>query len=388
MQGEATLSVRSRTRVLRRHFRGSTKEFFKYLMRGVAPQGRTGTVRCMTHTTAIRATNDIAADAVSDVIVHLGEAADVLDTLEEGSVHAVVTDPPYGLTSSLDTATMLAAWLEDEEFINDANGYGGADWDNSVPGPDLWRRVLRVLAPGGFALVFGATRTIGLTQVALQLAGFEVRDTWMWTYGGARLTSRDLGKQARELGEEILVESLAGQRSTVRPAYEPILVARRPLEIDLAPTVLENLLDFGVGTIDHAALVGPGALASNLLAVHDPVCSTASCHCELKGEAPKGATPLYPGTVVTDSALSVPKPTAKERPIVDGVRHPTVKPLALMRVLIRAVTREGQTVLDPFLGSGTTAEAALLEGRRVIGCERDADFQRLIDARLERARRL
>ncbi len=333
-------------------------------------------------------TNLFTDQPADDAVIHSGGAADFLDSLEEGSVHAVVTDPPYGLTTSLDTATMLTAWLEDEEFINDADGYGGADWDHAVPGPDLWRRVLRVLAPGGFALVFGATRTIGLTQVALQLAGFEVRDQWMWTYGGARLTSRDLGKQAHELGDADLAKTLAGRRSTVRPAYEPILVARRPLEKDLAPTVLENVLDFGVGSIDHAVLAGPGELASNLLAVHDPACSPASCHCELKGEAPRGATPLYPGEVVTEPALSVPKPTTKERPVVDGVRHPTVKPLTLMRVLIRAVTREGQTVLDPFLGSGTTAEAALLEGRRVIGCERDADFQRLIAARLERARRL
>lgn len=324
----------------------------------------------------------------ANATIHAGEAAPLLDSLEEGCVHAVVTDPPYGLTSSLDTATMLAAWLADEEFINDANGYGGAVWDNSVPGPDLWRRVLRVLAPGGFALVFGASRTIGLTQVALQLAGFEVRDQWMWTYGGARPTSRDLGTQARELGDDILGESLAGLRSTVRPAYEPILVARRPLEKDLAPTVLENVLDFGVGAIDHSALAEPGHLASNVLAVHDPACSPSSCHCELEGDAPTGATPLYPGEVVTDPALSVPKPTSKERPVVDGVSHPTVKPLALMRVLIRAITCEGQTVLDPFLGSGTTAEAALLEDRHVIGCERDADFQRLIAARLERTRRL
>ncbi len=348
----------------------------------------TGTVRGMTNTNISPTSIEPAANVLADATIHSGEAAPFLDSLKEGCVHAVVTDPPYGLTSSLDTATMLTAWLEDEEFINDANGYGGADWDNAVPGPDLWRQVLRVLAPGGFALVFGASRTIGLTQVALQLAGFEVRDTWMWTYGGSRPTSRDLGKKAHELGDEALSTSLAGQRSTVRPAYEPILVARRPLEKLLASTVLENVLDFGVGAIDHSALAGPGHLASNFLAVHDPVCSPTSCHCELEEEAPKGATPLYPGEVVTDSALSVPKPTAKERPIVDGVSHPTVKPLALMRVLIRAVTREGQTVLDPFLGSGTTAEAALLEGRHVIGCERNAEFSRLIAARLERAREL
>ena len=77
--------------------------------------------------------------------------------------------------------------------------------------------------------------------------------------------------------------------------------------------------------------------------------------------------------------------TGTERPKVDGVAHPTVKPLALMQWLVRLVTPPGGTVLDPFAGSGTTLEAAMLEGFNAVGIEREADYLPLIRARIERA---
>ena len=81
----------------------------------------------------------------------------------------------------------------------------------------------------------------------------------------------------------------------------------------------------------------------------------------------------------------VAKAPKSERPVVDGTAHPTVKPLALMRWLVRMVTPPGGTVLDPFAGSGTTLEAAMLEGFNVTGIEREADYLPLIRARIERA---
>lgn len=83
--------------------------------------------------------------------------------------------------------------------------------------------------------------------------------------------------------------------------------------------------------------------------------------------------------------MYVAKAPKSERPVVDGTAHPTVKPLALMRWLVRMVTPPGGTVLDPFAGSGTTLEAAMLEGFNVIGIEREADYLPLIRARIERA---
>ena len=80
------------------------------------------------------------------------------------------------------------------------------------------------------------------------------------------------------------------------------------------------------------------------------------------------------------------KASKRERPKVDGVAHPTVKPLALMRWLVRLVTPPNGTVLEPFAGSGTTIEAALLEGCNVLAFEKTADYLPLIEARINRVK--
>lgn len=81
----------------------------------------------------------------------------------------------------------------------------------------------------------------------------------------------------------------------------------------------------------------------------------------------------------------VSKAPKSERPVVDGTAHPTVKPLALMRHLCRLVTPPGGVILEPFAGSGTTVEAAMLEGFDVVGIEREAEYLPLIGARVQRA---
>ncbi|SII92595.1 phage DNA methylase [Mycobacteroides abscessus subsp. abscessus] len=77
-------------------------------------------------------------------------------------------------------------------------------------------------------------------------------------------------------------------------------------------------------------------------------------------------------------------PSTSERPNADGVQHPTVKPLDLMRWLVRLVTPVGAVVLEPFAGSGTTAEACVLEDRQCIAIEREADYLPLIVSRLQK----
>ena len=94
---------------------------------------------------------------------------------------------------------------------------------------------------------------------------------------------------------------------------------------------------------------------------------------------------MYSDTGGASRFFYVAKAPKSERPVVDGTAHPTVKPLALMRWLVRMVTPPGGTVLDPFAGSGTTLEAAMLEGFNVTGIEREADYLPLIQARIDRA---
>ena len=99
--------------------------------------------------------------------------------------------------------------------------------------------------------------------------------------------------------------------------------------------------------------------------------------------AMSGTNPGHPASSGGASRFFyVAKAPKRERPVVDGIAHPTVKPLALMRWLVRLVTPPGGIVLDPFAGSGTTLEAAVLEGFVAVGIEREADYLRLIEARM------
>ena len=316
-----------------------------------------------------------------------GDAYTQLQTLEEESVHAIVTDPPYGLANHLDIEQLLEAWLDGETFINDTNGYAGADWDHSPPGPELWREAYRTLLPGGYLLAFAASRTVGLTQLAIQLAGFEIRDLIYWVYSPGRPTGRDQGRRAAEIGDVDLAEEMAGLRPTLRPGHEPIVVARKPLD-EFSETVLDNYLEHGVGLLNHRAITGkPTAIASNVWVVHDLHCTESVCSCAVStNPVSKHGTHLYPSDQLGEGALNVAKPRIAERPVgPDGTTHETVKPLKLISTLIEAVTLPGQTVLDPFLGSGTTAEAALLLNRVAIGCELEEDYWPLIDQRVLRA---
>ena len=314
-----------------------------------------------------------------------GDALLQLKALESESVHAVITDPPYGLTKTLDIEEMLASWLAGKTFVSDQNGYGGAVWDNSVPGPELWRETYRLLVPGGFVLAFAAARTIDLTTLALRLAGFEIRDLIHWVYAPGR-PSRDQGKVANELGDTDLAPLVVGLRPSLLPGHEPIIVARKPFDRPGA-TVLDNLYDFGVGAINHGAITGaPEGTATNVWVVHDLECSTQRCLCDVESRgAHKHGTHIYPGEQLPDRSLNIPKPGKLERPVAeDGTTHSTVKPLALMRALVEAFTALDHVVLDPFLGSGTTMEATLLTGRRSVGCEMNAEFIPLIELRVQR----
>ena len=318
-----------------------------------------------------------------------GDALTQLETVASESIDACITDAPYGLTNGLDVEELLGCWLRGETYTNLASGFGGEDWDNAVPGPELWRAVHRTLKPGGFTLVFSAARTVGLTQLALQLAGFEVRDLIYWVYAPGRQATREQGKVARENGlVQADIDRLTGLRPTLRPGHEPIVIARKPLD-ECCETVAENYLDYGVGLISHNAVTGTsGRCASNVWVLHDLHCSEKSCLCQVPSDpAAQSGTHLFPSNVLGKGSLAVAKAGYGERPVgPDGTTHCTVKPLALMAALIEAVTVPGQVVLDPFLGSGTTAEAALLAGRNAIGCEMAGKYWPLIEARIQRAK--
>lgn len=112
-----------------------------------------------------------------------GDCRERLRDLDADSIHAVVTDPPYGLSKEPDIAEVLRHWLAGDDYQHGSGGFMGKSWDSFVPGPTYWKEVFRVMKPGAHLVAFGGTRTYDLLVLAIRMAGFEIRDQLAWMYG-------------------------------------------------------------------------------------------------------------------------------------------------------------------------------------------------------------
>jgi site-specific DNA-methyltransferase (adenine-specific) len=370
---------------------------------------------------------------VSDVDTFQGDCREVLACLEADSLDAVVTDPPYEL------------------------GFMGKGWDRTGVSndPATWAAVMRVMKPGAYLLAFGGTRTYHRMVCAIEDAGFEIRDSLHWIYGTGFPKSMNVG---------------GGRGTALKPAHEPIVLARKPLTGILSA----NALAHGTGALNVDACriahlserdrtsstprgrvvrnnfaPGTGVIGvetrrpdtslgrwpANILLDEDAAAELdAQSGPRKSGAAVSGNEPSKPTKDVygeydrkpftphTDSGgasrfFYVAKASRSERdrgcdslPFQSGGEvtggreegsaglnspragagrtsgarniHPTVKPVALMRWLVRLVTPVGGTVLDPFMGSGTTGIAAKAEDRNFIGIEMQADYLAIAEARI------
>lgn len=291
-----------------------------------------------------------------------GDSRVILRTLRAGSFDALVSDPPYELN------------------------FNAAAWDRTgiAHDPDFWREALRVLKPGAHLLAFGAPRTYHRLAGAIEDAGFEIRDSVHWLHGNGFPKSLNIetaigaspAKEAdcrsRRPAPGARVRSWRGWGTGLKPAHEAIVLARKPLE----GRVAENVSRHSTGALNiDACRLGEdssGRWPANVV-IDDVVA-------EQLGDVSPFFYVTKPTTAERDAGLAnMPKHFApilgsfgnKRPPAPRANTHPTVKPIALMRYLVRLVTPEGGTVLDPFAGSGTTGCACALEGFDFVGIERE-----------------
>jgi len=433
-----------------------------------------------------------------------GDCLELMKYIPDGSVDAVICDPPYGLGKEPDPFKMLQAWITDDHYEHKAKrGFMGKEWDSFVPQPAVWKECLRVLKPGGHLISFFGTRTYDIGTLAVRLAGFEIRDQIGWLYGSGFPKSLNISKAIDKLhgaerevvgikinadgsksrftnnGDDISgmkdggnLETLPstdkakqydGWGTALKPAFEPIVMARKPLS---EKTVAKNVLKWGTGgiNIDDCRVSGEGyskggknksvAFGSDLEKqercdgskgrfpaniIHDGSDEVESVFPDSKGQqgalknhsktrqSPNGVFGTLPPAKdceprndsstsasrffyctktskkdrnegledfkITSSVEMVNRKegsAGKDNPRAGAGRssgnqnnHPTVKPTELMKYLCKLVTPKNGTILDPFMGSGSTGKAAVQEGFNFIGIELDKDYFKIAESRID-----
>ena len=380
-----------------------------------------------------------------------GSMLDMLDVIEPNSIDAIITDPPYELN------------------------FMSKGWDNSGIAfqNEAWEKCFKVLKPGGHLLAFGGSRTFWKIAAAINEAGFEIRDTIMWLYGSGFPKSMNIGlaidkrngvdnrtgnirtdgkatlgdiyewangsPDTKEYEERKAQNEWDGWGTCLKPAYEPIIVARKPVE----NSIVDNVLKYGVGgfNIDECKIGESEAGRFPANVIHDgseevlrgmpytkgnggePNTEKSNCECRVfasgenklwhksgthfddEGSAARyfycaKATKFdrdeglcdFEESRTTDGCIRSNLETARKFGANSAFRkniHPTVKPISLMRYLVRLVSPKNATILDCFNGSRSTGKAVMLENKefkknyKYIGIELTEEYLPIAKARIE-----
>jgi DNA modification methylase len=352
-------------------------------------------------------------EEIGNATLYCADCKDVLPLLKD--IDACVTDPPYGLS------------------------FMGKQWDYDVPSVEVWTQVNEVLKPGAHLLSFFGSRTYHRGAIPIEDAGFDIRDQLMWLYGSGFPKShnigkavdklqgnerevvgvlenekdfRDLGKNTKEIhGLDKLGVGVSASRKSIditkgnsewegwgtalKPAHEPIVMARKPFK----GTVAENVLEHGTGGINiDGCRVGTDEVKEKTsMGGKKAFWNTDGNNKGFYRHSGNGTSHeqgRFPANVMHDGSDVVQDvfgdksryfycAKASKGDREDGNNHPTVKPTELMRYLSRLVTTKDGVILDPFMGSGSTGKGALLEGFRFIGIEMEREYFDIACARLE-----
>lgn len=324
--------------------------------------------------------------------MHHGDCLDIMKTMEDNSIDFICTDPPYGL-----------------HFM-------GKTWDSSTPNIDIWKEAVRICKPGSMLAAFGGSRTHHHLMLALENAGFEIRDVIMWLYGSG------FPKSHNHFG-------LPGYGTALKPAYEPIILAMKPLD----GTYAQNAQKWGLAGInidDNRIEIkqNDDIYAKNPHTTHKDIKSYGGGLSISEYKIPKGR---WPANLILDEEAAdmldqttdnasrffyCAKASSAERnkgleglPIKQTIGgggtnnteddvcgkygsikapqhnfHPTVKPIALMKYIIKLLAPPNSPIcLDPFMGSGTTGIACKQLDINFIGIEKEEEYFNIAKARMQ-----
>ena len=405
--------------------------------------------------------------------VYNGDCLEVMDKIDKCSVDSVVTDPPYHLTSIVKRfgkeGSAPAQFGTDGAFARASKGFMGKEWDGGDIAfqVETWRKCYELLKPGGHLIAFSGSRTYHRMAVAIEDAGFEIRDQCIWLYGSGFPKSHNVGN---------------GWGTALKPAHEPMVLARKPLS---EKSVAQNVDKFGTGAINidacriegevkhpdtmpdfrdqgeqSKAAIGVDKLSfgqtsnakrkqlsdSDLLdnqtgrwpsnVMHDGSEQIQEIFPETsstEGSRERTHKGIWTAGELADTEQFMPaygdqgnasryfycaKTSKDERnsglhgfetkmmgmsggaqSVGEGYdkgqdiglnkviarknTHPTVKPVELMRYLVRLVTPKGGLVLDPFMGSGSTGMGAREEDFRFVGIEKEEEYYEIAKARIK-----
>ena len=281
-----------------------------------------------------------------------------LKTIEDNHFDSVVTDPPYHLTSIAKrfTNSTEAKYGKDGSFQRLSKGFVGHAWDGGDIAftTDLWKEVYRTIKPGAVLLAFAATRNYHRMATAIEDSGFEIFDMINWIYGSG----------------------FPKRKNLLKPAHEPIVMARKGVNKPL------NLDECRVGDFEQDT-------SKNRRNTQEEQIFKGGWKGDKGGELVKGR---WPANVIHDGLeedwskyFYCSKASKKEK---DDTNHPTVKPIDLMRYLVKLITPKDGLVLDPFAGTGTTGEACILEGRNYYLIEKTKEYIPDIEKRINKYDRL
>ena len=407
--------------------------------------------------------------------IYNGDCLEVMDTIDKCSVDSVVTDPPYHLTSIVKRfgkeGSAPAQFGTDGAFARASKGFMGKEWDGGDIAfqANTWRKCYELLKPGGHLIAFSGSRTYHRMAVAIEDAGFEIRDQCIWLYGSGFPKSHNIGreidkKQGNErevVGEVRAGKNALGQDSgwnkhnnrtqievtkgssewegwgtALKPAHEPMVLARKPLS---EKSVADNVMKHGTGAIniDGCRIEGQSELSdidttggrwpSNIMhdgseqvqsifpetssteisrqRTHKGIWSAGElaeseqlmpaygdqgnasryfyCAKTSKDERNFGLHGRKSGQYSSDGRKKEIENAYQRNKSVSANTHPTVKPVELMRYLVRLVTPKGGLVLDPFMGSGSTGMGAREEDFRFVGIEKEEEYYEIAKARIK-----